>query len=101
MVKIRYKNPFEELEFLVQVRKVLSARTDQLEMLVERGSLDDSDPLSLTVHNKAIVFKCTHRSIIKRTLSYMLAEYRKRLLAIEREIKELSEKIIEYNHDNT
>lgn len=101
MVKIRYKNPFEELEFLVQVRKVLSARTDQLEMLTEKGFLKDDQPMSLEVENRGLVFKSTHKGIITKALTYMLSEYRKRLAAIEREIKELSEKIIEYNHDNT
>lgn len=101
MVKIRYENPFEELEFLVQVRKVLSARTDQLEMLVERGSLNDEHPISMEIENRGLVFRSTHKGIIRATLTYMLSEYRKRLSAIEREIKELSDKIIEYNHDNT
>ncbi|KAB2913286.1 MAG: hypothetical protein F9K23_17400 [Bacteroidetes bacterium] len=101
MVKIKYENPFEELEFLVQVRKVLSARADQLEMLVERDSLKRDQPMSMEIENRGLVFRSTHKGIITKALAYMLAEYRKRLTAIEREIKELSEKIIEYNHDNT
>lgn len=101
MVKIRYENPFEELAFLVQTRKVLSARADQLEMLVERGSLKDDLPMSMEIDNRGLVFRSTHKSIITKALAFMLAEYRKRLSAIEREIKELSEKIIDYTHDNT
>ncbi|MDL5051509.1 hypothetical protein QQ054_36500 [Oscillatoria amoena NRMC-F 0135] len=101
MVKIKHENPFEELESLVQTRKVLSTRADQLEMLVERGSLKSDLPISMDIENRGLVFRSTHKGIITKALAYMLVQYRKRLSAIEREIKELSEKLITHTHDNT
>lgn len=97
MVKIRYENPFEEMEKIIQIRRVLAARVDQLDMLTKEGRFEAGEPLSLIVTDTGLIFKSTHRGIIKKVLAFMLSEYRKRLFAIEREIKELSQKIIEYN----
>lgn len=98
MVKITYNNPYDELEKLVLTRQVLQLRYDQLDMMTRDGAMDSSPILTLTISGSHTLIKSTHRAIIKRTLKYLYKQYHRRIVRIEKQIQECSQKI--NTHDN-
>lgn len=93
MVKVTYNDPYDELEKLVLTRQVLQLRYDQLDMMTREGAMDDSPILTLTISVSHSLVKSTHRTIIKKTLKYLFKQYHRRIVRIETQIQECSQKI--------
>ena len=92
MVQIRYDNPFEELEKLVEQRKKLAAQTDQLYMM-NPPNLQGDTPLRITIEGTNCLFKGRHHVIIRKVLKILYAEYQTRLERKEKQIQALTPKL--------
>ncbi|KAB2916012.1 MAG: hypothetical protein F9K23_09785 [Bacteroidetes bacterium] len=84
------QNPFDRLEQLVEQRKVLQARTDQLFMMNQAYLIDNDTTLTITIEAQNAIFKGRHNPIIRSVLKHLHSEYEKRLKRKEEKIKQVT-----------
>lgn len=89
------QNPFDRLEQLVEQRKVLQARADQLFMMNQSYVINNDTALTITIEAQNAVFKGKHNPIIRSVLKHLHSEYAKRLKRIEEKIKHVTHQLNE------